>query len=173
MKKLVLLIATGLLFVLNSAGQEMNQVVFSEKTNSNILLGYCDRDGFAQEEFQIWFDLNYESYSPDKEILENLRNIDKQELTIKIVLGTWCPDSRREVPVFYRVADEIGIPDEKLSLICVNRLKEFPGTDLSYLDINFVPTFIFYRSGSEIGRIIESPADSIEKDMLKILTRGF
>ena len=170
MKKFALLITTGLLFVLNSAGQEINQVVFSEKTNSNILLGYCDRDGFAQGEFQTWFDMNYESYSPDQKIIENLKNIDKQGLTIKIVMGTWCHDSRREVPVFYKVADEIGIPDEELSLICVNRLKEFPGTDLGHLDINFVPTFIIYRSGSEIGRIIESPAESIEKDMLEILS---
>jgi len=171
MKKFVLLIATGLLFILNSCGQEMNQVVFSEKTNSNIMLGYCNRDGFAQAEFQAWFDLNYDSYSPDQEIIGKLRNIDKQELTIKIVLGTWCPDSRREVPVFYRVVDGIDIPDEKLSLICVNRLKEFPGTDLSHLEINFVPTIIIYRSDSEIGRIIESPSESIERDMLNIITQ--
>ena len=170
MKKFVLLIATGLILVQNSAGQEMNQLVFSEKTNSNILLGYCDRDGFAQAEFQAWFDMNYESYSPDQEVLKKLMKIDQHELTIKIVLGTWCHDSRREVPVFYRVADEIGIPDEKLTLICVNRMKEFPGTDISSLEVNFVPTFIFYRSGTEIGRIIESPAKSLEKDMLKILT---
>ena len=171
MKKFILLIATSLLFVLNSAAQEMNQVVFSEKTNSNILLGHCNRDGFAQEEFQSWFDLNYESYSPDHKILKKLSEIEKQDLSIKIVMGTWCHDSRREVPVFYRVVDEISISDEKLSFICVNRLKEFPGTDLSYLDINFVPTFIIYKSGTEIGRIIESPAESIEKDMLKILTQ--
>ena len=171
MKKLMFLFTTCLLFVLNSAGQEMNQVVFSEKTNSNILLGYCDRDGFAQEEFQAWFDMNYESYSPDQEIIGKLRNVDKQELTINIVLGTWCHDSRREVPVFYKVVDEIGIPDEQLSLICVNRLKEFPGTNLNHLDINFVPTFIIYKSGSEIGRIIESPVESIEKDILKIITQ--
>ncbi len=170
MKKFVLLIATGLILVQNSAGQEMNQLVFSEITNSNILLGYCDRDGFAQAEFQAWFDMNYESYSPDQEVLKKLMKIDQHELTIKIVLGTWCHDSRREVPVFYRVADEIGIPDEKLTLICVNRMKEFPGTDISSLEVNFVPTFIFYRSGTEIGRIIESPAKSLEKDMLKILT---
>ena len=171
MKTLFIFIFAWLLLIQNSAGQEMNQVVFSEKTNSNILLGYCDRDGFAQEEFQIWFDMNYQSYSPDQKTLKNLKSIDKQEITIVIVLGTWCPDSRREVPVFYRMVDEIGVPDEKLSIICVNRLKEFPGTDLSHLDINFVPTFIFYRSGTEIGRIIESPAESIEKDMLKILTQ--
>ena len=171
MKKIMLLFTACLLLVLNSAGQEMNQVVFSEKTNSNILLGYCNRDGFAQEEFQTWFDMNYESYSPDQETIKTLKGIDRQSIAITIVLGTWCSDSRREVPVFYRVVDEIGIPDEKLSLICINRMKNFPGTDLNHLDINFVPTFIFYRSGSEIGRIIESPVQSIERDMLKILTQ--
>ena len=37
------------------------------------------------------------------------------------------------------------------------------------LNIEKVPTFIFYKNGIEIGRIIESPEKSIEKDFLKIL----
>jgi hypothetical protein len=36
-------------------------------------------------------------------------------------------------------------------------------------DITNVPTFIFYRNGKEINRIVESPVISLEKDMLSIL----
>jgi len=35
--------------------------------------------------------------------------------------------------------------------------------------IEKIPTFIFIMNGKEIGRIIESPNESLEKDMLKII----
>ena len=33
-----------------------------------------------------------------------------------------------------------------------------------------VPTFIFYRGGQELGRIVEYPIESLEADMVKILS---
>jgi hypothetical protein len=38
------------------------------------------------------------------------------------------------------------------------------------LDIQRVPTFIFYKNNIEAGRIIENPETSLEQDMVKILT---
>jgi len=165
------IITTGLVLLLilnNSDGQEMNQVVYSEKSQSNILVGSCSREGFANEEFQLWFDTNYESYSPDGETVYKLSTIKTEELSIKVVLGTWCSDSRRELPAFYRVIDEMGFPEEKITLLCVNRSKEIPGIDITQLEINYVPTFICYRAAKEIGRIIETPITSLEKDLYRI-----
>ena len=39
------------------------------------------------------------------------------------------------------------------------------------LKIIRVPTFIFYKDEEEIGRYVEYPRESMEKDILKILTR--
>jgi len=36
-------------------------------------------------------------------------------------------------------------------------------------DIHHVPTFIFLKNGTEIGRIVESPIESLEEDMFNIL----
>jgi hypothetical protein len=36
------------------------------------------------------------------------------------------------------------------------------------MNIERVPTFIFKRGGEEIGRIIETPDESLEADMLKL-----
>jgi hypothetical protein len=33
-----------------------------------------------------------------------------------------------------------------------------------------VPTFIFMKDGQELGRIVEYPLESLEKDMAKILS---
>jgi hypothetical protein len=54
-------------------------------------------------------------------------------------------------------------------LIGVNREKQGLSDEAEELDIEFVPTIIFYKDGSEIGRIVETPAESLEKDLLKIL----
>jgi uncharacterized protein (DUF1015 family) len=37
------------------------------------------------------------------------------------------------------------------------------------LEIEKVPTFIVYRNGEEIGRIIETPIKSMEEDLYEIL----
>jgi thioredoxin-related protein len=39
------------------------------------------------------------------------------------------------------------------------------------LKIELVPTFIFYRNKTELGRIVEVPGDLMEKEILKILSK--
>jgi len=60
-------------------------------------------------------------------------------------------------------------PFNNLDLICVNRSKtaEEVGVEKGYVD--FVPTFIISKEGKEIGRIVEEPTESLEKDLLAIL----
>lgn len=151
-------------------GQELNQTIFSDRTNSLILIGHCNRDAFTYPEFQVWFDETYESYSPKQSVIDEISKLDLEQVTISLVMATWCHDSRREVPGFYRILDEINFTDEAMTLINVNINKEVPGEDIAYLNIDFVPTFIIYMDGKEVGRIIESPEKSLEKDLLKILS---
>lgn len=69
----------------------------------------------------------------------------------------------------------IKFPEESLEIICVDRKKKGFADEANGIDINFVPTFIFYINGNEIGRIIELPNITLEPDFLKILkqTRNF
>jgi thiol-disulfide isomerase/thioredoxin len=84
-------------------------------------------------------------------------------------MGTWCSDSRREVPRFLRILDELNFNNELLTINYVDRKKESPEGDISSLDIKYVPTFIFYKGGKEIGRIIETPQITLESDFKNIL----
>jgi hypothetical protein len=59
---------------------------------------------------------------------------------------------------------------KNLTLICVDRDKKAPETIVENLKVEKVPTFIFYKGNDELGRIIEVPADLLEKDMLKIIS---
>ena len=84
-------------------------------------------------------------------------------------MGTWCKDSRREVPRIYRILDAVGFYEPRLTLINLDREKSSPGKEESDLNIHHVPTVILYNNGNEIGRIIEYPVQSLEEDMVAIL----
>lgn len=90
---------------------------------------------------------------------------------VTVVLGTWCSDSGREVPRFWRALDQVGglVPFE-IEYLAVDREKEEPAELLDGLEIEFVPTFVVRRDGREVGRIVESAPGGIEADLLALLT---
>ena len=140
---------------------------FSEQ--STWLLGYFTKSRMTGQPHSEWFIKGYDSYSPDNNVINELNTINKDILTIKIVLGTWCPDSRREVPRFMRIVDLWQFPAEKITFIGVDNAKLSPIGEYGSLNIDRVPTFIIYKNNIEAGRIIENPATSLEQDMVNIL----
>ena len=135
------------------------------------LLGYFNRERMTTTPHSEWYTKGYDGYQPDSGFLNRLKNIGKDDLTIKIVLGTWCPDSRREVPRFMRIIDLWDFPVEKITFIGVDNEKIAPVGEYEKLDIQRVPTFIFYKNNIEAGRIIEVPLTSLEQDMVNILNK--
>lgn len=89
---------------------------------------------------------------------------------VMIVLGTWCSDSAREVPRFWRALDQVGgmVPFEVV-YEAVDREKNRPKDLTESLDLQYVPTFIVRRDGHEVGRIVEEAPHGIETDLLALL----
>ncbi|HAM11175.1 MAG: hypothetical protein A2X05_06675 [Bacteroidetes bacterium GWE2_41_25] len=145
-------------------------VNFSEQ--STWLLGYFNREQMSREPHSGWFIKGYDEYRFSSDAVNRLVEIPHDGLSIKVVLGTWCPDSRREVPRFMRILDLWKFPMEKLTLIGVDDAKLSPVGEYEKLDIQRVPTFIIYKNNIEAGRIIENPATSLEQDMVNILIRS-
>ncbi len=137
-------------------------------TQEPMLLGYCNRQAFKDTSFSWWFNSVYDMYEVDSVTAQKMAGM-LGNLNITVVMGTWCSDSRREVPRFFRILDSMKFPQEKVTIITVGRNLKGMGSETDSLDIESVPTFIFYKNGKEIGRIVESPKVSLEKDMLKIL----
>lgn len=90
---------------------------------------------------------------------------------VTIFLGTWCGDSRREVPRFWRALDLAGgaVPF-KISYVTVDRHKKEPAGPVTESGVQFLPTFIVRRDGREVGRIVETSPHGIENDLLALLT---
>jgi thiol-disulfide isomerase/thioredoxin len=139
---------------------------------STWILGYFDLNRLFLPPHSTWFISGYDDYKYDSEAVNKLKAIDKSNITLKIVMGTWCPDSRREVPGFMRVLNAAGFTPDKFQFIGVDNLKNSPVEDYRSLNIQRVPTFIIYKNNIEAGRIIENPATSLELDMVNILTRN-
>jgi thiol-disulfide isomerase/thioredoxin len=133
------------------------------------LLGEINPSRLLKPPYDSWYLEGFAGYVPDEKIMDELKKIDMSDYTITIVLGTWCPDSRREVPRFMKIIDLWGFPEEKIKFIGVDINKVAPLADYSALGIERVPTFIFYKNNSEKGRIIEVPVTSLEQDTRDIL----
>jgi len=115
------------------------------------------------------YDSQYPSYTPDSTTVSKLKTL-ASDLKVTIVLGTWCGDSKLQVPHFFKVMDEVGIKEKDVTLICVDGHKKAQNGSIDNLNIQRVPTFIFTKKGKELGRIIESPKDTLEQDFLAIIS---
>ena len=152
--------------------QKMNQKTTEEKKGNEMLIGYCNRDGFAtvNSNFDSAYKAEYPIYKADEATMKQLA-IKLKGVKITVVMATWCGDSKEWVPRFYKIMDELKFNYKNLTLISVDRSKKAPGTNVDALKIELVPTFIFYRNKAELGRIVETPGDLLEKEMLKILDK--
>ncbi len=159
-----------LFFSILGINGQTNKVVKTDK-GKLMLLGKVDRKGFNDAEFK-WFDEKYDSYLTNDKIIKKLKK-ELKNYTIKAFFGSWCGDSKRNLPIFYKVLDEAGFPKENLEVIAVDRKKEAykqaPNREEKGLNIHRVPTFVIYKKGKEVNRIVEYPKETFERDLLAIV----
>lgn len=139
-----------------------------ETIKPTYLIGVKTRTDLQEQPYTLWFDRGYSSYQPDQEIIKEIKKHLKG-ITVKAFMGTWCGDSRRETPHFYKILDQAGFDEKNLELITVDHSKKTPDNLQEGLNITNVPTFIFYKKGKEIGRFVEYPRETLEKDILAII----
>lgn len=162
MKKILLLICMCSIFT--TYGQ------VKEDINGN-LIGPLQKNDFLKGKHKSWFTQNYNDYTPNKKILKKIKKKIKN-ITVKSFIGTWCHDSERELPRFYKIMESIEFDVTKnFQMIGITRGKKTPDNLQEGYNIKQTPTFIFYKDNKEIGRYIEHSKKSIEKDILKILTK--
>jgi thiol-disulfide isomerase/thioredoxin len=149
--------------------QEVVQEITAKKDASGHLVGIANKESFADASFKPWFDSRYNEYTTDKETLDKLA-VALKGYKIKGFMGTWCGDSKRGVPRFYKILDETGFNQNNFELITVNRGKKTPDNLQEGFNLIRVPTFIFFKDGKEVGRSVERPRETLEKDILKIVT---
>jgi thiol-disulfide isomerase/thioredoxin len=180
MKKVIFLA-----LAISALGCKSSRATAPKMENKTVdLIGKHSVKELLEPPYRDWFSKGYENYTPDEASMEKLKSL-TNNISITIFMGTWCRDSQQQVPHFYKILHQLGIEEKNVTLIAMDRNKTTPEQLEAGLSITNVPTFIFYktlRSGrrkrdtntaektKELNRIVESPVESLEKDMLKILS---
>jgi thiol-disulfide isomerase/thioredoxin len=158
----------------NSSSQVLLNQISKDSRGNDMLLGKCTRTALLQSPFTDWFKPNYDSYVVDSFTCNFIRPL-LEGKSITIFMGTWCGDSRREVPRLLKMLDCCDFPINNLRLVMVGNsdslYKKSPKHEEAGKNIVRVPTIIVEQKGAEIGRIIEFPITSLEKDLLAILQK--
>ena len=158
----------------NSSSPVLVNQISKDSRGNDMLLGKCTRAVLLQSPFADWFKPNYDSYIVDSFTCNFIRPLLANK-SITIFMGTWCGDSRREVPRVLKMLDCCGFPMNDLALVMVGNsdslYKKSPQHEEAGKNIVRVPTIIVEQKNAEIGRIIESPITSLEKDLLAILRK--
>lgn len=158
-------------FIAKSFAQDVNRTIPDEESGRTILIGKCTRDVFQDTSYAWWWNSEYKLYDVDSTSADSLKN-KLDDYNVKIIMGSWCSDSKTQIPRLFKIFDYLNFPSDSVKIICVDRDKKTEGNEVDGLDIEKVPTIIFYKDGKEKGRIVESPEVSLEKDILKIVSSG-
>jgi thiol-disulfide isomerase/thioredoxin len=164
MKKLILL----LLIISINACKNPEKLRTSTYKGSEILVGKAKKKDFEKAPYKKWFVENFNDYQPNTKTISRLKKV-INNYKITVVMGTWCGDSREQVPKLYKILEQTGYNNHNLDMFCVYRKYKYYKPVQKY-NIIRVPTIIVYQNGKEKGRIIEYPMQSIEADLLKIMT---
>ena len=158
----------------NSSSPVLVNQLSKDSRGNDMLLGQCTKDALQQPPFADWYKSNYDAYVVDSFTCNFIRPLLAGK-SITIFMGTWCGDSKREVPRVLKMLECCNFPGANLTMIMVSNkdslYKKSPQHEEAGKNIVRVPTIIIEQKGVEIGRIIEFPIISLEKDLLAILRK--
>lgn len=173
MRKTILLAIILLAFTQVKA-QDINIITIDEKTNKEILIGEVNEEGLVNPVFVENWQESYDNYSPKKKTIKKLKKYFKknEDISVNVFLATWCHDSQIQLPDFLKIAHLSNLSNiQYYALNTKKEMDEFDYIDVYSYNIELVPTFIVYRDNKEIGRIIESPKETLEEDLYEILKK--
>jgi thiol-disulfide isomerase/thioredoxin len=167
-KILILLVFLGI----SSSLFAQNKTIEDTRLKKQVLYGKITLEAFDMDICRDWYAKEYKTFTAKKGLINKLEKQSFEEIRIDLILGSWCHDSHREVPRFIKILEQINFPFDQLHMNALDTKKESPDFDAIANKVSLVPTFIVYRNSQEIGRIIETPKKSLEKDLLKILSKN-
>lgn len=176
MKKMiaVAIAATALLYACSAKLSPTNNNIAVDKSGKPMLVGTCRQTDLERAPFGEWFNKNYADYKVNDTVTKAIRPLVKNK-NFLLFMGTWCGDSKREIPRMLKILKDLGVRKTRVQLVMVDNhdsvYKQSPAHEEKGLNIHRVPTMIVYENGKELGRIVESPIVSLEKDLLAIVRK--
>ena len=118
---------------------------------------------------EAWFDKEYDLYRVNAERLDKIKP-QLNDKRVVLLMGTWCEDSQREVPGMMKILNAAGYNTAEMEIIAVDEDKKtIEGLEKKY-DLTYIPALIFFDGKNEVNRIVEFPINTLEQDILDILS---
>ncbi len=140
-------------------------VAMDSVAHERVLIGPVTRSSFADS---TWYNQNYALYRPLPTLIHRIDSLNHGD-SVTVVFGSWCSDSHMWVPMFLSITDSTTLA-HSIGFIAVPESAGWRQQLTPALDIEKVPTFIFYHDGKEIGRIVEEPRGDLGDDIVEILS---
>jgi thiol-disulfide isomerase/thioredoxin len=135
--------------------------------------GEFSRDQLENSTHNSWVIENYNAHHLNEALVSQIDSL-FYDIEVTIYMGTWCEDSQREVPRFFKIIDALEANDQVKTIVGLNEDKVSHDGSAELAGVTNVPTFVFSKDGEEINRIVEFPIISLEQDILSILQeRGY
>ena len=101
MKNLIYILITFFVFISCNAQQKIT----AKKDKNGYLVGIANKASLTNDSiFNRWFKMRYKEYETDPLMIAKL-SLEINKYEIKGFMGTWCGDSKREVPRFYKILE--------------------------------------------------------------------
>ena len=171
----LLIIPAAIAFIFNSCAsgslpQKPKYSIVSD-TETVVMKGIINRALLEKEPAFTWMTENRKYGTADAtavKVFGEKRNL----FTVLIFGGTWCHDTQNILPLFYRLADKSGFPDNQITVVGVDRQKTAPKNLHTTWNITMVPTFIILQNGKEMGRVVEyGKTGNVERELADIVSK--
>ena len=63
----------------------------------------------------------YNQYNPS---INELNRLNYEKINIKVFMGTWCHDSKREVPRLIKILDNLKLSESKIDIVALTKDKK-------------------------------------------------
>lgn len=128
--------------------------VLKDRDGSKMLRGILFKEQVTQDTAFGWYAQNVKLTKPNADAVAAIA-AKADKISIIIFGGTWCEDTHQLLPKYLSVLDAAKFPDDRLTLVAVDRAKTTVGNLHNLFNITNVPTCIVMKDGKELGRIVE------------------
>ena len=90
-----------------------------------ILLGKINKANLQVSTLTPWFNQDYRRISIDAKWTENVKPYLKG-LRVKIFMGTWCEDSQRQIPHFFKLLESLEFDQNHIEMYAMSEEKITP-----------------------------------------------
>ncbi len=150
----------------------MQYEILVERPNEKSLKGILSREVLTADTSFRWYAEAQKIYTPNASAVDALQK-NKDTVQLLVFMGTWCEDSHFIIPRLFKLTDAAGFPDERITLIGVDRSKKTFSHLCEALDVKNVPTIIVMKKGKELGRVVEYGSSGLyDKDLAEILNKA-